>query len=593
MQRRLTPTLHRTAATAFMRRPSASAALCALLAVPSAVQAQTPTPARTPASIQHTVTPGDTLEQLARRYLGEATLWQQLQAHNQVANPYRLRPGAVLEIPLRWLRSASASVDYVQGTASLRRASYTSAAAPVALTPGLPLQEGDQLELAPQAFVTVRLADGSTVRVQAQSQLQLTQLRRRGRAGSLQSVLDLQQGGLDIQVPGQPDATRRLEVVTPVAATSVRGTQFSVQLDDSGRTSAALYTGKLSIQGAAGDTPEPATLLAAGYGVAVSPHGHIAQPTPLLPAPDTAQLPTLQEDAQWLQLPLPTLAGAQAWHVLVSEDAAGQRVLRNGQFAPGVARFAAVPDGAYHLQVRAIDAQGIHGVAAQVPLRVKAHPVAPLTQSPAPQSMLAQGEAQLLCTPVDGVQLYRLQVVALADASSPAPAHFDAPMLDAESHAQCQFDLRSLPSGRYSWRVASIRQLDAGVRNAGPFSVPQVFTVAARPAAPLADALQTRSLAGVEQIFWPGEAGQRYRLQAFATADGTQPALDTLLTEPQWTASGLPPGTWHVRIQVQDPSGLHSAFSPPRSVQVRPLVRDSAGNALSTGTGLGVEHPSY
>ena len=71
--------------------------------------------------VQHRVQAGDTLEQLARRYLGDSTQWQALQQHNGGIDPYRLPPGQLLEIPLNLLRAATASVDYLQGSASLRR----------------------------------------------------------------------------------------------------------------------------------------------------------------------------------------------------------------------------------------------------------------------------------------------------------------------------------------------------------------------------------------------------------------------------------------------------------------------------------------
>ena len=61
--------------------------------------------------IEHRVLAGDTLEQLATRYLGDRTRWTALQAHNQVSDPFRLRPGSMLEIPTRLLRAASASVE--------------------------------------------------------------------------------------------------------------------------------------------------------------------------------------------------------------------------------------------------------------------------------------------------------------------------------------------------------------------------------------------------------------------------------------------------------------------------------------------------
>lgn len=523
-------------------------------------------------TITHQVHAGDTLEQLAHRYLGDATLWPALQSHNQVANPYRLQLGAVLEIPLQLMRAASASVAYVQGNARVNR---NGSATPV--SQGMPLEEGDQLELAPQAFVNVLLADGSTVRVQAASQVQLHQLRRRGRAGSLQSVLEVQQGGIDVQVPGKADAQRRLEVITPVAASSVRGTEFGVQLLPDGSASTSVLQGRVALQALENiEQAAPTAVLAKHTGMAVAASGQASSVTALLPAPSLQELPTLNEDAQWLNLPLPDWAQAHGWRVSVSADAQGQQVLRNGHFTRPHARFSAVPDGAYFLQVRAVDALGINGVPASVPLRVKAHPVAPLVLTPAPAGVLPQGEAQLECSPVDGVVSYRHQVIALESVESPAlAADFAQPVLQASSLTQCAVDLNALPAGAYAWRAASVRMVD-GQEDQGPFAAGHAFRIAPKPPSPSLEDLKVQTQAGMSTLHWPAEEGQRFRLQAFATPDGTVPALDIQLDEPHWTATGLPAGIWHVRIQAQDPSGLNSAFSPARSVQI-----------LS----LGVEHP--
>ena len=43
--------------------------------------------------IEPSVTAGDTLEQLASRYLGDHTRWTALQSHNRVQDPLRLQPG--------------------------------------------------------------------------------------------------------------------------------------------------------------------------------------------------------------------------------------------------------------------------------------------------------------------------------------------------------------------------------------------------------------------------------------------------------------------------------------------------------------------
>lgn len=537
-------------------------------------------------AIQHRIAVGDTLQQLAQHYLGDASLWEQLQSHNSVGSPYRLRPGSVLEIPLSLMRPSTAAVHYLHGTGQVQRPQQP----PAPLQPGMTLQEGDKLQLAPQAFVTVRLADGTEVRVQADSQLQLNQLRRRGRAGSLQSVLQLQQGGVDIQVPGKPDATRQLDVVTPVAATSVRGTTYNIQQDNDGRTSTALYQGRIAVQNLAG-TNQATAVLAAGYGIAINAQGQSSPVTALLPAPDAQSLPRLNEDPQWLNLPLPQPAGATTWLLQISRDAQGQQVVRNGRFAaPSTAKFAAVEDGQYYLHARAVDTHGLVSPATTVPLRVKAHPVAPLTQVPEPSGLLAVGEAQLRCTQVDGAHNYRLQLAALPTPDTAASAaDFASPALDI-THPRCVFDLGAVPAGHYAWRTASLRVLEGQDPDQGPYAPAQTFRIAPRPAAPSAQDLTPTTQAGVTTLHWPAEAGQRFRLQALAHADDAQPALDTVLDTPSWTVSGLPAGQWHIRIQVQDPSGLHSAFSPPRTVTVLPLVQSGFGHTVSTGTGLGLEY---
>ncbi len=561
--------------------PSAVALSCTLVLLPAAAQ-QVPQQQ----VIAHRITAGDTLTQIAQRYLGDATLWQALQNHNKVGSPYRLQPGSMLEVPLWLMRKATASVDFVQGSAQLRN---RTAKASVPVEPGMPLEEGDQLQLAPDAFVTVKLADGSMIQVRAASSVQLNQLRRRGRAGSLQSVLELQQGGVDVQVPGKPDAQRHLDIRTPVAATSVRGTRFDVQLRPDGSTTAAVLHGRVAMHSLTGAHPSVQTL-PPQFGMAVAADGQTSPVTALLPAPSAQSLPSLYENAQWLDIPLPAMPQAQGWLVSISSDAQGHKVLRNAQMQGQQARFAALPDGSYYLHVRALDLYGISGLPRTVPIRVKAHPVPPLVQTPAPGGTLAMGEAQLLCTPVDGVDSYRHQIIALpaADADIAASA-FAQPVLQDSSPAQdCRIDLQQLPAGDYAWRAASVRSV-AGQPDRGPFAEPHRFRIAPRPAAPSAEDLQEHTVAGMSTIHWPGEPGQRYRLQAFATPDGTEPALDTLLEQPRWTAAGLPAGTWHVRIQVQDPSGLSSAFSPPRSVQVRDLVQDGSGQPVQSGTGLGIE----
>ena len=159
---------------------------------------------------------GDTLEGLARSYLANPRQWPLLQARNKVADPRRLQPGSLIFIPVRLQPSESATVQFVQGEAT---AQARGSSTPAPIETGNKLEEGTELKVGPESFVTVQLADGTVVRVQAQSELQL---RRRGRAGSVQSVLEMHKGGVESTVPPSAEPLRRMEIRTPLAVTSVR-----------------------------------------------------------------------------------------------------------------------------------------------------------------------------------------------------------------------------------------------------------------------------------------------------------------------------------------------------------------------------------
>ena len=113
---------------------------------------------------------------LAKAYLDAPRQWPLLQARNKVANPRQLQPGSVVWIPVRLQPAESATVDFVHGQVTAQGQS-NGTAGPV--LKGGRLDEGTVLQVGPDAFVAVRLADGTVVRVQAQSELQLRQLRRR------------------------------------------------------------------------------------------------------------------------------------------------------------------------------------------------------------------------------------------------------------------------------------------------------------------------------------------------------------------------------------------------------------------------------
>ncbi len=575
-----------------IRRPRASVSLpalrCAgglLLAWSCAAHAQTPTLV-VDGLIAHRVAPGDTLEQIARQYLGDHRLWPELQSFNRVANPLHLQPGFTLRFPDRLLQMATASIEFVRGPAvaisPARRTGDSQAPAEPQrrnVQAGEALREGDQLQLDANSFVSVRLADGSLVRVQAQSDVQLQQMRRRGRAGSLQSVLDLRSGALDATVTPAAASPPRFEIRTPVASTSVRGTRFNVQIAASGGTIAAVDEGSVAVTSAAPARPgaRPA-VLDAGQGLAVSADAIVGAPGALLPAPELAALPERFEDAHWLDIAWPAIAGASSYQLQVARDAQFSQVLRSASGDTLQQRFAALDDGDYFVALRALDTQGIPGRLAQRGIRIKSQPVPPLYQTPLAAGVLSQGAGMLQCTSVPGASAYRIQVAGAAG--------FAQPLRDARVDGDCRLSVAELPAGAYQWRAASIRSTPAGAADQGPFAAGQAFTVAAPPAALAANDIVLGMQHDTAQLSWPGQSGQSYRLMVASDPAFAQVLHDAVLQQPHWSASALPPGRYYVQLQVIDGSGLRSRFSAPREFAAGNTVRDGSGAILRTGADM-------
>ena len=115
--------------------------------------------------------------------------------------------------------------------------------------------------------------------------------------------------------------------------------------------------------------------------------------------------------------------------------------------------------------------------------------------------------------------------------------------------------------------------------------------MANNPGAPSAADLQSNGDGAALQLRWPGEPGQSFRLQLAATEDFAAPLVDERLSEPTWTAAGLAPGAYFVRIQTRDPSGLESDFSTPRLLRVRAAVQTQSGEPVTSSDGQPLSRP--
>ena len=532
--------------------------------------------------IRHTVQSGDTLEAVAKRYLRDPQQWQAVGTLNGVKNPLRLPIGSVIVIPAHLVGYQDVTISHVKGIAQARSPLLGSDWQGV--VSGAKLTEGDELRVPAGSFVTLRFADGSSVRINENSELKLSELRKSSRTDEQQSVLDLSRGGLESHVTPvmEQRRKRKFEIKTPMATTSVRGTVFSVSISESGKAITAVDKGVVDVQGR---QAAQQARVKAGQGVAVANNGQVGPTVALLQAPSLQANPAVFEDANFLTLQLGEVPQAQKYGVVLALDPELARVVLHESHASPTFKFEAIADGTYYMSARAIDAQGIPGMPAVQAIKVKATPVPPLYASPAPGGLIGLSDGELLCTEGGtGIAGYRIQVAASQD--------FSNPLQDSGVVDNCYASATGLGVGSYFWRVASVRKLADGSLDQGPFAQPQAFKTGSNPPTLGADALSPAETNNPNQLqlSWQAEAGQRFNLQ-LASDEAFSDARSYELDTPQWASDSLPPGDYYVRIQVLDPSGLKSRYSAPRKLPVEPAIMTGAGSVLKSGDGKSVLSP--
>lgn len=516
----------------------------------------------------HTVQPGDNLYDLAQRFLDDPRQWPQLQRLNHVTHPRRLIPGSQLVIPAALARPEPATADvlHVAGQASVQGRAQ-AAATPLAA--GGRVGEGALIDVGDGGFVTLRLADGSVVRLAGGTKAQLRELRHAPASGHVQSGIQLERGRVDATVIPLRTPRSRFEVHTPRAIGGVRGTTFGVSVGEHGDFIGDVREGAIHVRPSTAPQNPATGLVRAGEGtrVGAAPGARITV-APLLAPPDLSGVPALVEDISWVDLPLARDAGASAWQVRIASDEAAERVVRNATFPQPVARFAGLDDGHYLVSVRAIDGRGIPGTEATRHLVVNARPQAPLLREPRPGSRVPPSSIELLCTERTGVTGYRFEVArdtAFVDLVAQTP-----------DISQCRHTVPALPPGPYVWRVASVTRDTQGQRDLGPFSQPVAFSVAALPPVPAAPSLRSEDSTSLS-VAWGASPGGpwRHQIQIAHDAAFTRLLDDQQLDEPSFRRGVPPAGTYHVRVRQIDADGLAGAWTDPQRLDLR-------GHAVTT-----------
>jgi hypothetical protein len=504
---------------------------------------------------------GDTLIGLAARYMTSPNDWRLLQARNAVADPYRLKPGSRIRMPLSRIPvvAATARAVFVRGQVS---------------ADGKPLRTGDalretaQIQTGPDGSATLELPDGTRVALPGGTRIEVRRLRTFARSGLTDTVIGVERGAAESRVAPNGKGVGRYEIRTPLLVTGVRGTRYRVAVDSVG-TRSEVIEGRVDMGARSGEAS-----VGAGFGVGVSAGGRLSQPVPLLPAPVVTAAPdpvmTRSLTVQWH-----AVDGAAGYRVGVARDATLTEWIWTAEVAAPEAVIDDLSDGRLFVAVNALAADRLTGHAAVLPIAVKRNPPAPFSLAPQPDAVAYGPDAMFRWAAVSQAEGYELAVSADPGFTRQSTVVREA---GVEAH-------RALAEGRWWWRLRSIDTRG----EPGPWGDASPLTV--MPAAPLpaasddGDALRVR---------WPAEAAapSGYVVQMSRDAAFQDDVVTVRATQNEISMPRPAAGTYFIRvaraIDAQMPPA--AAFGAPQQVGLPAVLRDARGGVVTMGTaGHGIE----
>ncbi len=511
----------------------------------------------------HIAGPGDSLIKIANRFLIKKQNWQALQKINQVDNPNLIPVGTRIRMPVSQMRTelANAEVIAVQGK-------VTASSGPLAL--GSAVKEGDKLKTGDDGFISIRLADGSILKVQSKSSIQLENARQLANTGGVaDTVVRLESGRVETTVAKQKGPSSRYEIRTPTSNMGVRGTVFRVGGDEAGtRALSEVVEGAVAV---ASSGQSKLLSLPAGFGSVVEAGKPPSAPIALLPAPDLSGIAASTSTAK-TRFQFPAIAMARGYRGQVATDANFNNLIADAQATAPIIEMAALPDGKLYFRIRGIDENGLEGNDAVKTLEVRATPVPPFLATPAPNAQVPAGQGRFEWAETKEALAYQIQIDRQLDRDG--KSQFFAPLIDKRVIAGTAFSLDAgLTPGQYQWRVASVRANG----DMGPFSEAQAFTardVKAILAVPLVKGNEARfSWGGVKDSGQSG--GQFYQFQLSRNDRFTDIVIDRVVDKPEVTADGLSKNVYYIRVRAVDPplnpnaeksaSAVHSAVQAGQS----------------------------
>lgn len=413
-----------------------------LLPLP-AIAAAAP-PAADHALVPYVVRRGDNLYTFAARYLKRTADFEAVRRLNHVGNPYALPIGSTLRVPRQLLRDERVQAHVEAFSGPVRISTGGRSGAP---TENMPVGEASSIETGANAFVTLRLTDGSTISIPSQSRVTVSWMRKVVLTGAVERLFDIDTGRARAVVTPMTNRGSSFRLGTPIAIAAVRGTQFRVAYDPERHTgTTAVLKGVVGVNSTSNG--KSGVDVPAGDGTVASAGG-VGALVKLLPAPKLADPGRIQNEAE-LAFSITPVAGAASYHVVVARDADILDQVEETQSAATTVTLPSLPTGTYFVSISAVDGNGLEGEPEIYAFERRLNSIA--------GSMESDGSGRdrhyrfRWYSQGDGARQFRFQLSTHEDGS--------APIIDEIGLSDTHLAVTNLPTGDYYWRVLSVQFAD-------------------------------------------------------------------------------------------------------------------------------------
>lgn len=486
---------------------------------------------------------GEQIDTLARELLTDSYGSSQLLSYNH-ANPETVfREGDTIRIPLAWLKRQPDPAKAVSVSGSVRVISGLDGRQQP-LTNNTLIRVGDEV-VSRAGNATIRLADGSVIRVSPNSRLVFNKLTQYGKAGMVDTRLRLDHGTINTQVTPLEEGGARFEVETPSAVAAVRGTTFSLQAHP-GTTSLQVTEGMVTF-GPVGKTRN----IPAGYSATVdSSTPGVVDIFRLPPAPEPRSLPprleSLPAELSW------AANNAPRHRVDIFNDENGQWI-KSDTVSSDHYNLEYLDNGRYLIQVAALDNRGMAGMPAtlSVDVDLQAHP-ARLT-TPEPGTTLNDDMPEFRWNYQGKNEVGRVEISDTQDFANLIASSEWAPDNTA-------LPSRPLRPGQYFWRVVT----EAGGNSVATSEARQLVINGTLPPVRI---LSINYLDSQVRIFWEStDTASGYLLQLSEGPEFRNIVKEATVDDTTAALRLIPGRRYFVRLKALSDGPLASRWGPGREL---------------------------